>query len=93
MFASTGLTDEDRAAMLKLSRDPRVAERIVDSIAPSIYGQKHVKMAVSEEVRPLRKSDTFSFFTHLEYLASFSSLSIFLIIFGVFAHKRACTLS
>jgi len=47
MFAATGLTDEDRAAILRLARDPRVGERIVDSIAPSIYGQKHVKMAVA----------------------------------------------
>jgi len=46
-FASSGLTDEDRADILKLARDPRIGERIVQSLAPSIYGQDHVKMAVA----------------------------------------------
>jgi MCM P-loop domain len=31
----------------KLSRDPRIAKRIVASVAPSIYGHKHVKTAIA----------------------------------------------
>jgi len=47
LFSASGLTDEDRSAILKLARDPRIGERIVSSLAPSIYGQDHVKMAVA----------------------------------------------
>jgi DNA replication licensing factor MCM2 len=46
-FAASGLTDEDRFEILKLARDPRIGQRIVESLAPSIYGQDHVKMAVA----------------------------------------------
>ena len=41
------LTDEDRKEIHDLSRDPRIAERIFKSIAPSIYGQDIVKTAVA----------------------------------------------
>ena len=41
------LTDEDRKEIHALSRDPRIAERIFKSIAPSIYGQDIVKTAVA----------------------------------------------
>jgi len=41
------LTDEDREAIHKLSEDPRIGERIMKSIAPSIYGQRTVKCAVA----------------------------------------------
>ena len=37
----------NRREIQKLGRDPRVAKRIVSAIAPSIYGHKHVKMAIA----------------------------------------------
>eukprot|EP01031_Cornospumella_fuschlensis_P031068 gene31068-37548_t len=40
-------TEEDKRAILSLSRDPRIGERIIKSIAPSIYGHRHVKTAVA----------------------------------------------
>ena len=46
-FSAASLTDEDRANIIRLSRDPRVGQRIVQSLAPSIYGQDHVKMAMA----------------------------------------------
>jgi MCM P-loop domain len=40
-------TNNNRREIQKLGRDPRVAKRIVSAIAPSIYGHKHVKMAIA----------------------------------------------
>lgn len=41
------LTDKERAQMQALSEDPHIGERIIRSIAPSIYGHRHVKTAVA----------------------------------------------
>ncbi|CAB3233278.1 unnamed protein product [Arctia plantaginis] len=41
------LTDEDIASIVKLSKDPRIAERIVQSIAPSIYGYDYIKRGLA----------------------------------------------
>lgn len=41
------LTDEDVKEITKLSRDPRIAERIINSIAPSIYGHEYIKRALA----------------------------------------------
>ena len=41
------LTDEDIKAIVALSRDERIGERIVASIAPSIYGHYDVKRAMA----------------------------------------------
>ncbi|PXF40917.1 DNA replication licensing factor mcm2 [Gracilariopsis chorda] len=45
--AESELTDDDIAEIRKLSRDPRIAERIFASIAPSIYGHSHIKRALA----------------------------------------------
>jgi DNA replication licensing factor MCM2 len=45
--AAANLTEADKADILDLARDPKIGERIVDSIAPSIFGHKHVKMAIA----------------------------------------------
>lgn len=45
--SNTGLSDEDKRIIRELSTDPRIGERIVRSIAPSIYGYKHIKQAVA----------------------------------------------
>ncbi|XP_049885580.1 DNA replication licensing factor Mcm2 [Pectinophora gossypiella] len=41
------LTDEDVANIVKLSKDPRIGERIVQSIAPSIYGHDYIKRGLA----------------------------------------------
>lgn len=43
----SSLTDEDVATIQKLSKDPRIAERIVASIAPSIYGHEFIKRGLA----------------------------------------------
>ena len=45
--SAANLSEEDVEEILKLSRDPRIADRIVQSIAPSIYGHDFCKMALA----------------------------------------------
>ena len=40
-------SEEDKRAILKLSRDPKIAQKIINSIAPSITGHSHAKMALT----------------------------------------------
>eukprot|EP00897_Mesotaenium_endlicherianum_P009211 jgi/Mesen1/8318/ME000457S07522 len=47
LFAAYKLTDEDKDEILKLSKDPRIAVRIMKSIAPSIYGHEDIKTALA----------------------------------------------
>jgi DNA replication licensing factor MCM2 len=44
---SREITAEDRAEIEKVKTSPNAVKRIVKSIAPSIYGNRHVKMAVA----------------------------------------------
>jgi DNA replicative helicase MCM subunit Mcm2 (Cdc46/Mcm family) len=39
LFATHNLTDEDKEEIRRLSRDPRITQRIVKSMAPSIHGR------------------------------------------------------
>ncbi|CAH8452936.1 unnamed protein product [Schistosoma rodhaini] len=41
------LTDEDTRAILKLSRDERIGDRIFSSIAPSVYGHEDIKRGIA----------------------------------------------
>jgi DNA replication licensing factor MCM2 len=41
------LTPEDREKIAALSRDPHIVQRIVKSIAPSIYGHETVKLGIA----------------------------------------------
>lgn len=43
----SSLTDEDVQIIQRLSKEPRVAERIINSIAPSIYGHNYVKRSLA----------------------------------------------
>jgi DNA replication licensing factor MCM2 len=43
----SSLTDEDIATIQRLSKDPKIAERIVASIAPSIYGHEFIKRSIA----------------------------------------------
>lgn len=45
--SASNLTEADKAEILKLARDPLIGKRIVASIAPSIHGHEHVKMALA----------------------------------------------
>nr|XP_053629692.1 DNA replication licensing factor mcm2-like [Cherax quadricarinatus] len=45
--AIKALTDEDIKAIVSLSKDERIAERIVASVAPSIYGHQDIKRALA----------------------------------------------
>lgn len=45
--AESELTDDDIAEIRKLSRHPRIAERVFASIAPSIYGHANIKRALA----------------------------------------------
>ncbi|URE30000.1 DNA replication licensing factor [Musa troglodytarum] len=47
LFSACKFTDEDKAEIEKLAKDPRIGERIVKSIAPSIYGHEDIKMAIA----------------------------------------------
>ena len=41
------LTEEDKIAIQNLAKDENVSKKIIESIAPSIYGHEHVKMALA----------------------------------------------
>jgi len=45
--ANSGLSEEDKRIIRELSQDPAIGQKIMRSIAPSIYGHEHVKMAVA----------------------------------------------
>ena len=45
--SAANLTEADRKQVLELAADPRIARRIVRSIAPSIYGHEHSKMCLA----------------------------------------------
>ena len=47
LSSSSCLTDEDIKKIVKLSEDYRIADRIIASIAPSIYGHYDVKRAIA----------------------------------------------
>ncbi|KAG6009017.1 MCM DNA helicase complex subunit [Claviceps maximensis] len=46
-LAGFRMTEEDEQEIRKLSRDPNIVDRIVSSIAPSIYGHEDIKTAVA----------------------------------------------
>ena len=46
-FEEIELTDEDKRRIIELSRDPLIYDKIVGSIAPSIYGYDEIKEAVA----------------------------------------------
>nr|ANM86134.1 DNA replication licensing factor MCM2 [Stygiella incarcerata] len=47
IVGASQLTEEDRKHIQELSKDPRVAERIIQSMAPSIYGHDDIKEALA----------------------------------------------
>ncbi|MEW5319319.1 MAG: hypothetical protein WDW38_010479 [Sanguina aurantia] len=47
LYSIYALTDEDRQDILTLSKDPRIGQRIMKSIAPSIYGHEFIKTGLA----------------------------------------------
>ncbi|XP_024528680.1 DNA replication licensing factor MCM2 isoform X2 [Selaginella moellendorffii] len=47
LFSAYKLTEEDKLEIEKLAKDPRIGERIIKSIAPSIYGHENIKTAIA----------------------------------------------
>lgn len=47
LFSAYKLTQEDKEEIEKLSKDPRIGERIIKSVAPSIYGHEDIKTAIA----------------------------------------------
>jgi DNA replication licensing factor MCM2 len=47
LFAAYKLTDEDKAEIEKYAKDPRIGQKIIKSIAPSIYGHEDIKTAIA----------------------------------------------
>ena len=45
--SASNLSESDIRQILELARDPRIGERIVQSIAPSIFGHENTKMALA----------------------------------------------
>ena len=46
-FSAFRLTEEDETMIRTLAKDPAIGKRIIQSIAPSIYGHDDVKMAIA----------------------------------------------
>ncbi|KAI8552939.1 hypothetical protein RHMOL_Rhmol06G0306800 [Rhododendron molle] len=47
LFSAYKLTEEDKEEIEKLSKDPNIGEKIIKSIAPSIYGHEDIKTAIA----------------------------------------------
>jgi len=45
-FEELDISEEDMKEILKLSKDPKIYDKLIDSIAPSIYGYREVKEAI-----------------------------------------------
>lgn len=57
-FEEVEITEEEEEKIIKLSKDPMIHDKIIDSIAPGIYGYREVKEAVSLQLfggRPHKK--------------------------------------
>merc|ERR1719369_319938 len=46
-LATEAMTDEDLKAIVALSKDERIAERVFASVAPSIYGHEFIKRSIA----------------------------------------------
>ena len=60
------LTDDDVATIVKLSKDPQIGERIIKSMAPSIYGHEYIKRGLALALfggEPKNPGKTFIFIT------------------------------
>ena len=47
LASSMNLSESDRRRIMELGRDPNIGDRIIRSMAPSIYGHRHVKTAIA----------------------------------------------
>jgi DNA replication licensing factor MCM2 len=44
---SISLTSEDKKKIIALSKDPKIQEKIIKSIAPSIFGHENIKLGIA----------------------------------------------
>jgi replicative DNA helicase Mcm len=44
------ISNEDEETIVKMSKDPLIVDKIIDSIAPSIYGYRHVKESIAYQL-------------------------------------------
>ncbi len=49
-FEQLEITEEEEAEIKKLAKEPKLYDRIIDSIAPSIYGYREVKHAIALQI-------------------------------------------
>jgi replicative DNA helicase Mcm len=49
-FDEVEITPEDEVEILKMAEDPRIYQKVVNSIAPSIYGYDEVKEAIAHQL-------------------------------------------
>ncbi|XAR48265.1 DNA helicase [Bertholletia excelsa] len=47
LFSAYKLTEEDKEEIEKLAKDPNIGDKIIKSIAPSIYGHQGIKTAIA----------------------------------------------
>lgn len=77
------LTDEDVSAIQKLAKDHRIGDRIVASMAPSIFGHDYIKRAMAlalfggESKNPGTVLSSYSFSSRCIY-SLFQALSSYL---------------
>lgn len=72
------LTEEDISSILALSKDQRIADRIVASIAPSIYGHENIKRALALAIFGGESKNPGIFFSILQlYKSSCISLALY----------------
>jgi len=46
VYEKVNISPEDEKIILKLAKDPNIEEKLLNSIAPAIYGWKHIKKAI-----------------------------------------------
>ena len=47
LMSASALSEKDKQDIFELGRDPKIGERIMSSIAPSIFGMKHAKRSIA----------------------------------------------
>merc|ERR1719259_169618 len=52
------ITDDKQAQIMELARDPNIRERMIASMAPSIYGMRHVKTGILMSMMGGQQKDT-----------------------------------
>lgn len=46
-MSASALSEKDKRDIFELAKDPKVGEKIINSIAPSIWGMTHAKRSIA----------------------------------------------